>query len=49
MSKYTGSMRSAGTNCAMSIVCVAFSSISFSSSGLKVTYWSFANSYPFTI
>src|SRR5258706_9702962 len=33
----------------MSAVWVPASSIAFSSSGEKMTYWSFANSYPFTI
>ena len=33
----------------MSMLWVAFSSSDFSSSGVKVTYWSLANSYPFTI
>jgi hypothetical protein len=33
----------------MSIIPVAFSSSALSSSGVKITYWSFANSYPLTV
>jgi hypothetical protein len=44
-----GSTSAAETNSAMSMVWVAISSSAFSSSGAKVTYRSFAISYPFTI
>jgi hypothetical protein len=37
-------MLSIGTNSVISIVCVPISSSAFSSSGVKTTYWSFANS-----
>src|SRR5690606_10890418 len=49
LSMYTRSTLSAGTNWTISIVLSAFCSSAFSSSSLKRTYWSFANSYPFTI
>src|SRR5579872_2322410 len=42
-------MDSTGTNSVISTVCVPASSSALISSGEKETYWSLANSYPFTI